>query len=194
MRVAVITNIIAPYKSPLFQELSRRLKGELLVVYETAMESNRHWTPESSLAFENIVLPSFSIDLRRLVSDLYVHVPWRPRAPCDAFGGICSDFSAIGSFYFDFWLPGVILGMASLGVGSALVWRRYLVRRDPLSSFVAGTWAVFLPIVLRAAFMPALSWFLIFLVPGLLILHVAALAPSSTRARPRAGQALGRAS
>jgi glycosyltransferase involved in cell wall biosynthesis len=85
MRVAVITNIIAPYKSPLFQELSRRLKGDLLVVYETAMESNRRWTPESSLAFENIVLPSFSIDLRRLVSDLYVHVPWRPLAPLRRF-------------------------------------------------------------------------------------------------------------
>lgn len=94
--------------------------------------------------------------------------------PCRAFGGLCANFSVIGTFYQDFWYPGVAVGMALLGAGSAWVWRRYVsARHDPFAVVLAASWAVFLPILIRAGFMPSFAWFLYFLLPSLLGLRLA---------------------
>ena len=42
IRIAVLTNFVAPYRIPLFQELARRV-NHLRVLISTAMESNRRW-------------------------------------------------------------------------------------------------------------------------------------------------------
>src|SRR6478672_6074536 len=41
-RVAVVTNIVAPYRSPVFRELARQV--ELRVFYSAATEPNRRWS------------------------------------------------------------------------------------------------------------------------------------------------------
>lgn len=43
LRVALLTNIIPPFRRPLFQEISRRCK-QLRVFISTPMESNREWS------------------------------------------------------------------------------------------------------------------------------------------------------
>ena len=96
-------------------------------------------------------------------------------APCDAVGGFCPDFSVVGTFFQDGWYVGVVLGMVLLGAASAAVWQRYLRARDnPYAVLLASSWAVFLPILVRAGFMPAFAWFLYFLIPSALGLWIAA--------------------
>jgi glycosyltransferase involved in cell wall biosynthesis len=85
MRIAVTTNMIAPYKTPLFELLSRRLGGEFLVVYETAMESNRRWQAPRTLPFRHVVVDSWSVDVRRWFSDTYIHLPRNPLEALRAF-------------------------------------------------------------------------------------------------------------
>ncbi|MCF6255897.1 MAG: oligosaccharide repeat unit polymerase [Gammaproteobacteria bacterium] len=105
--------------------------------------------------------------------------PWKPSTArdlmlVDAFGskcnategGLCPDFSILGTFYQDFWYFGVVGGMFFLGVGSRWLWVKY--RRDPssmLNIISVSCWAVFIPIIIRAGFMPAFAWFLYFLIP-----------------------------
>jgi hypothetical protein len=96
---------------------------------------------------------------------------------CTAVGGTCPDFTAVGTFYQDFWWPGIVLGMLALGLASARLWERHLAspqRHTPL--LFAATWTVFLPIVLRAGFMPSFTWWLYFLVPCLVGLRVGRIA------------------
>ena len=83
--------------------------------------------------------------------------------------GVCDDFSVIGTFYQDFWIPGVIVLMAALGAASAALWvgwRRS--RSDPRLIVALAAWTVFIPIMFRAGFMPALAWCLYFLAPCLI--------------------------
>ncbi len=88
-------------------------------------------------------------------------------APCTVLPGtLCPDFSAIGTFYQDLWWIGVIIGMAALGGMSRSIWMRYKARpRSPQRILMAATWAISLPILIRAGFMPSFSWWLVFLVP-----------------------------
>lgn len=83
---------------------------------------------------------------------------------CDT--GTCPDFSAIGTFYQDFAEYGVVIGMFLLGLGAARVWRTFRAApHDPWAAALAATAAVFLPILIRAGFMPAFQWFLYFVIP-----------------------------
>jgi hypothetical protein len=95
-------------------------------------------------------------------------------SPCKTVaGGLCPDFSVVGTFYQDFWLFGVAGGMASLGAFSSWTWHRYL--EHPTSPYRIGLlacWIVFLPLVIRAGFMPAFSWFLYFSIPILIGLFI----------------------
>lgn len=90
-------------------------------------------------------------------------------APCGtSVNGICDDFSIIGTFYQDFWLPGVALLMALVGAASAAIWGAW--QQSPLDArrvVVVASWVVFVPIIVRAGFMPAFQWCLYFLVPCL---------------------------
>jgi len=107
----------------------------------------------------------------------------------DIFGGrcvegSCPDFSAIGTFYQDFAYPGVILGMFLLGAGAARAWRHFLsAPNDPRAMALAAAVAVFVPIVIRAGFMPGVAWFLYFVVPSAVGLHFAVLRSNCVGAR-----------
>jgi glycosyltransferase involved in cell wall biosynthesis len=93
MRVAVIINMIAPYQVPVFERLAGRPDVDLLVLYETEVESNRQWRPPLELPYEHVVLDSWSLDLAwlavgsgtKLVSDIYVHIPKHPLAALTRF-------------------------------------------------------------------------------------------------------------
>lgn len=96
-------------------------------------------------------------------------------SPCDASpGGLCPDFSVIGTFYQDFWYAGVIGGMFILGAASRRIWRRYVINKtNPFAVIMAACWSVFIPIIIRAGFMPAFAWYLYFLLPCLFVLWIA---------------------
>lgn len=99
-------------------------------------------------------------------------------APCQAVGGVCPDFSIVGSFYHDGWWIAVVVGMTLLGAASAGIWRRYTSKPDIQSTLLAAVFTVFLPIVIRAGFWPGFAWFLFFYIPC-----AAGLAIAGARAR-----------
>jgi hypothetical protein len=81
-------------------------------------------------------------------------------------GGKCPDFSVVGTFFQDLGYAGALFGMFLLGVGSSSVWRAFRRRpHDPRTVLLASVSAIFLPIVIRAGFMPPMAWVLYFLVP-----------------------------
>ncbi len=86
--------------------------------------------------------------------------------PCEATGGLCPDFSAVGTFYQDFWYIGAVVGMAALGIFSSALWERHREQPgDPFRLIAAASWTVSLPILIRAGFMPAFQWWLEFVLP-----------------------------
>jgi glycosyltransferase involved in cell wall biosynthesis len=86
VRIAVIKNIATPYTTPVFERLSRRGGCELLVVYESIREPNRPWTlSDQRPSYPHRVLQSRTVDLSRLASDAYVHLPRQPLKPLSRF-------------------------------------------------------------------------------------------------------------
>jgi hypothetical protein len=85
-------------------------------------------------------------------------------------GGVCPDFSATGTFYRDLGYPGVALGCWLLGLVSG----RLRVGRRPRvgTAVLSAAWLVMLPVIVRAGFMPAFTWFLYFAVPSLVVLRL----------------------
>lgn len=71
---------------PLFEALAARDDCELMVVYETFMESNRSWTPTSNRGYPSVVLNSRTITGGRLAPETRVHIPRRPLAELVRFG------------------------------------------------------------------------------------------------------------
>jgi len=94
--------------------------------------------------------------------------------PCSALPGrLCPDFSVIGTFYQDFWLPGVFFGMLLMGYVGRRVWFVYnCTPGDPYSVFNVAAVSIFTFIIIRAGFMPAFQWFLYFWIPVTLGLHM----------------------
>lgn len=95
-------------------------------------------------------------------------------APCEARSGEqCPDFSTIGTFYQDFWYFGAVAGMLGLGAFSAALWAREREwPSNPVRLMLAAAWAVSLPIIIRAGFMPSFAWWLQFVLPTWLALHL----------------------
>lgn len=93
IRIAIVINMIAPYTTRIFERLANHRDCDLLVVYETAMEPDRRWRPETDLPYEHAVLRSWTLDLARLAVgggyrttyDTYLFVPRRPLAPLVRF-------------------------------------------------------------------------------------------------------------
>jgi glycosyltransferase involved in cell wall biosynthesis len=52
MRTAIVTNILAPYRVPLFNHLSCKLNNELKVFLCAATEPSRHWTWPNNIRFK----------------------------------------------------------------------------------------------------------------------------------------------
>lgn len=93
--------------------------------------------------------------------------------PCRPIGGLCPDVTAAGTFYEDLWIPGVAFGMALLGAAAAAAYRAYGRSRSPASIAVLAAMNIYLPIVLRAGFMPGVLWFLFLVLPSLIAIKLA---------------------
>lgn len=66
-RIVVITNMVAPYRIPLFNVLAKKLHSQLSVYFFVAMEKDRQWNiPYKEMQFEFRFLPGFSIELGRI--------------------------------------------------------------------------------------------------------------------------------
>ncbi len=115
-RIAVIMSMIAPYTTPMFERITQREDCELLVVYETPMERDRRWKPQTHLPYDHVVLKSWTLDLSWLAVgagvktrfDTYLHVPkhpldallrFRPDAVVAAGGGIWSSPANIAALW-----------------------------------------------------------------------------------------------
>ena len=85
MRIAIIKNIPAPGSTEVFQRLAEHKECNTLIVYETESESNRLWDVSGDVDFKCRTLRSATIDLRPIVSDAFLHVPWRPLGALRAF-------------------------------------------------------------------------------------------------------------
>src|SRR5262249_3145657 len=73
MRATLLTNILPPYREPVFAELHRRLDGGLRVVCLAERESNRNWDfARDRYPFPVRVLRGFALRGRR--PDRVVHV------------------------------------------------------------------------------------------------------------------------
>jgi hypothetical protein len=104
--------------------------------------------------------------------------------PCQVTaGGVCDDFSVVGTAYQDLWVPGVAALMAAVGAVSAGLWYRW--RRsstDPRLVVLLAPWVVFVPIIFRAGFMPAMAWCLYFLAPCLIGVLISMRRPAGSAA------------
>ena len=103
-------------------------------------------------------------------------------------GGLCPDFSIIGTLYQDFWIPGVIIGMFFFGFFSRRIWLSYRVQPDnPFRICAASITTVFTLIIIRAGFMPAFQWSLYFFVPIVVGLYLSKKRLTCKRAAPALG-------
>jgi glycosyltransferase involved in cell wall biosynthesis len=78
LRVTVIANMIDPNRLPVFERVAARDDCELAVLYESALEHNRDYGDGPRPRFRHTVLQSHTIDLQRLGTDAYLHIPRRP--------------------------------------------------------------------------------------------------------------------
>jgi glycosyltransferase involved in cell wall biosynthesis len=77
IRLLVLSNIMAPYRVALFNEVACRKNVELHVAYLAESESNRAWQVErASLRYPYTVLPGLHWEVRR---DKTVHISWGVR-------------------------------------------------------------------------------------------------------------------
>jgi glycosyltransferase involved in cell wall biosynthesis len=118
MRIALLTNFVAPYRVPLFRALAARVEG-LRIYVCTAMEPNRAWTPDSS-DLDVVRLRSVTIERTwrhpaGFSEPNYLHVP-------------LNVLPALAAFRPDVVISGE-LGARTL---QALTWARYLGRRPLL--------------------------------------------------------------
>lgn len=63
IKVAIIHNIISPYRTPLFEGLSKLVDIELKVFYCSSIDKNRNWSINNKLDFDYEVLSGFKVDL-----------------------------------------------------------------------------------------------------------------------------------
>lgn len=84
MRIAIISNMVDPNVTPVFERLAQRDDCELLVLYETEVEPNRRWSSPPP-GFRHLFLRSHTIDLRRLHPDAFLHLTWGTRSALKDF-------------------------------------------------------------------------------------------------------------
>lgn len=75
LRIAVISNMVDPNVTPIYEALAQREECELLVLYETDVEPNRKWAAPP-LLLNHVFLKSKTLDLRRIHPDAFLHLTW----------------------------------------------------------------------------------------------------------------------
>ena len=76
-RVAIITNIPAPYRVAFFDYLQKEYKEyEFIVVYSSKNEDNRSWQIEGESLKTSIFLESRTLKVTNGVDPKYIHIPW----------------------------------------------------------------------------------------------------------------------
>jgi hypothetical protein len=71
MNLAVVTNILTPYRVPLFEAIGKRV-DRLHVLLMAEREENREWTFDA-VAFQHEVLPGFHVKLPGAEVSLHVN-------------------------------------------------------------------------------------------------------------------------
>ncbi|MFY9264993.1 MAG: glycosyltransferase family 4 protein [Solirubrobacterales bacterium] len=108
MKLAVISNMVDPNVTPVYERLAARDDCELLVLYETAVEPNRKWRVPD-LSFDHVFLKSRTVDLRFIHPDAFLHLTWGTNKTLKDFNpdvvvgrgsGIWSSPANISAFLF----------------------------------------------------------------------------------------------
>lgn len=85
MKLAVISNMVDPNVTPIYERLAARDGCELLVLYETTIEPNRKWKVPT-LSFNHVFLKSRTVDLRFIHPDAFIHLTWGTNKLLKDFG------------------------------------------------------------------------------------------------------------
>lgn len=94
MKIAIVTNMIPPYRAPLFEAIGREV--ELTVLASLPMEPDRQWQPwqqEGGTYFRTVFLAGKTIRMRRGLSYIQPDV-WRQLRRLDPDVIVTSGFSA----------------------------------------------------------------------------------------------------
>lgn len=76
-RVAIITNIPAPYRVDFFDYLQKHYGDyEFAIIYSSRNEDNRKWEIEQEKLNHSIFLESKTIKIRKRFDTSYLHIPW----------------------------------------------------------------------------------------------------------------------
>lgn len=76
-RVAIITNIPAPYRVAFFDYLNKEFKNyDITIIYSSKNEDNRSWDTEGESLKKSVFLNSKTIKIRNGFDPKYIHLPW----------------------------------------------------------------------------------------------------------------------
>ncbi len=93
MRLAVLTNMVPPYRQPMFEALASLVDGELLVLTLTMVEKNRAWSVPMNARFRLEVVPGRHLYIGS--RDWALHVN---RSVSTALSGYRPDVLVIGGY------------------------------------------------------------------------------------------------
>lgn len=71
LKVALIHNIMSPYRIPLFNELAKNSMIDIVVYFESKSEKNREWDVINSDLINYKILPGFTLEIGK---DVYYHI------------------------------------------------------------------------------------------------------------------------
>lgn len=76
-KVAIITNIPAPYRVDLFNYLqSNYSEFDFIIIYSSKSEDNRQWKVDKSKIINSIFLKSYTIKIKKSNDNKYIHIPY----------------------------------------------------------------------------------------------------------------------
>lgn len=76
-RVAIITNIPAPYRVDFFNYLKKNYTDyQFTIVYSSRNEDNRKWDIEQEKMENSVFLESKTIKIKKRFDTKYIHIPW----------------------------------------------------------------------------------------------------------------------
>jgi len=93
MRLAMLTNMVPPYRQPMFEALARIERGELLVLTLARSEKNRAWSLPDSASVRQVVVPGRHVFIGE--RDWALHVN---RSVAGVLAGYRPDVLVIGGY------------------------------------------------------------------------------------------------